>query len=536
MYKLYKGKTPSFLMIFVTALVLIVIGMVTPGCGAQKPEEGTSFEPSQILVWAQGHDATFLDPGYGYTGEDIDAIYQMFETLVKYEFTDQGIVYHPLLATAWSPSEDGKEWTFKLREGVLFHDGTPFNADAVVFSFKRLIDPNHPYYMEDRWSYFVDLMGDFFEDVIAEDEFTVKIILRRPFAPILTYFGYYSQSIVSPAAVQKYGEDFFKHPVGTGPFKLKEWLKDDRIVLVPFEDYWGEKPKIQEVVFRVVPEISTRLAELETGGAHIYSTPTPEQMGKIRGNPDLKIITQDTPVLSYVAINHSKPPLNNALVRRAIAHGVNWDKMVEVVWGELGERAVTALPKGVLGFHDGLKPYEYDPELAKALLRQAGISEGTKITMIAPNASRWSHPDPITGLEMVQADLKKIGLELEPRPMDMGAMSAAITAGDYGLSFEGWMDVPEPNNFLNTMAVAYGEAGWFYQIPELSELAVQAASTYDEDNRVSIYRRMQEIMHEQVTLIPVAYGRSAFALDADLEGVVVSADGYIPLSQVYFKR
>jgi peptide/nickel transport system substrate-binding protein len=527
-------------------LVMSVVVALAAGCGGQtqspppEEDEETAEEPAGgpkaggTVVWAHGHDAAYIDPGYAYTGEDIDPTVLIFETLLNYEFApDGGVTYSPNLATEWSQSGDGLEWTFNLRDGVKFHDGTDFNADAVVFSFKRLYDETHPYFIEGRWSYFDDLLGDVLEDVIAEDEHTVKIVLKRPFAPLLTYLGYYSESVVSPAAVEKYGEDFFKNPVGTGPFKLEEWRKDDRIVLVPFEGYWGDKPYLERVILRVVPEVSTRLAEMETGGVHIFQSPPSEQIPRIKANPQLEVGSFPAAQLAYVAINNDT--VTDVRLRQAIAHAVDWDKIVEVIWGELGYRASSILPGGVLGSHPGLKPYEFDQEKAKDLLAQAGIPQGYQLTMIAPNAPRWSHPDPITGLEMVQNDLKAVGIDVVAKPLEMGAWSAATTAGEYDLAWAGWMDVPDPNNFLHTLLVVYGGTRWRYQNEEVTDLAIKGASTYDNSERASYYKQLQEIVYSEVPAIPVAYGNAVYAHVANLKGFNVGADGILRLHRAYLE-
>lgn len=515
------------------ALVMLCAG----GCQRQQ-QPGPAQVPlgpqkGGLVVWAESTDASFLDPGYAYMAEEIDPIVHMFETLIRYRLTPQRLEYLPALATEWTSAAEGKEWTFKLREGVVFHDGSPFNAEAVVFSFKRLLDESHPFYMADRWSYLVDLLGEVVADVVAVDARTVMFSLRRPYAPFLTYLAYYPASIVSPAGVQKYGADFFKHPVGTGPYLLEEWKQGEFMSLVRFDRYWGDQGYLDKILFKVVPEASTRLAEMKAGNIHVWTNPPREHMEALKQDQHVTLQVSDAPSVSYCAINHARKPLDDERVRHAIACGVNWHQIVDIIWGETGQVASSILPPSVAGFHPKLEPYPYDPERARQLLRQAGVKEGTRLDMIIANAPRWSCPDPVTLLGMVQDDLKKLGLDLQARPLDTGALNAAIEAGDYALLFEGWADVPDPNNFLNALCISYGMDGWNYEDADLRELAARGAQTYDLTARSEAYRRMQEIIHDRCIVIPVVYGKTIYALDNKLKGTSLLADGTLLLTQAY---
>ena len=524
--------------IVVLGLVLLVL---VSGCarGGQTPAAGTPAPapagPKQggIAVWARATDPSTLDSAYAFSSEDIAPVNHIFETLVK--LGDAPGKIDPLLATEWTESPDGTRWTFKLRQGVKFHDGTPFNAQAVVESLKRLYDKTNPYYQAKKYTYFTDLLGSVVTDVVPVSDYEVQIVLKHRFAPFLTYMAYYSQAIISPTALKQYGADFFKNPVGTGPFKFKEWAKGDKIVLVRNDQYWGKPAALDSIVLRVIPDATTRLFEMEQGNLHVFESPAKDQLARIRSNASLQMVTQTSASLLYVAFNHKKAPLDNVLVRKAIAHGVDWQRIVDTVWGESGKRANTALPEGVLGHDAGLAAYNYDPELAKSLLEQAGV-QNLEIEMVAPSQARWSMPDPMTSLEMVQSDLAKIGIKLIPKPIDQAAVSAALSSGNYGLAWMGWKDTPDPNNFLNALGVVYAKKRWFYDSKPMADLAEQGIQAATPQERAGVYQKMQKILYDDYALIPVAFGRDTVVTTKKLQGVYVGQDGSTRLLNAYFTQ
>ena len=224
---------------------------------------------SKTLSFAVSLDIDHLTPGNTSVSQVVDNI---FEGLVEYKAGTTSI--QPCLATSWEISADGKEITFHLRKGVKFHDGTDFNADAVIFSFARQYDPNHPYHQQGKWFMWGYMLSDI---KVAKkiDDHTVKLVLKRPNVSILTSLALYQVSIVSPTNAEKYKEDIFKHPCGTGPFKFVEWVKDDHITLEANEDYWRERASLDKLIFKFIPDPSARLMALEVGEVQGMEFPNP---------------------------------------------------------------------------------------------------------------------------------------------------------------------------------------------------------------------------------------------------------------------
>jgi len=241
---------------------------------------------SDTLVFAISLDVDHLDPGYTVVNQVVDNI---FEGLVKYKPGTTSI--EPCLATSWEISADGKEITFHLRKGVKFHDGTDFNADAVIFSFARQYDPDHPYHQYGKWYMWRYMFSDI-EVVKRIDDYTVKLVLKRPNVSILTSLALWQVSIVSPTNAEKYKEDIFKDPSGTGPFKFVEWVKDDHITLEANENYWQGRASLDKLIFKVIPDPSARLMALEVGEVQGIEHPNPADFDRIKANKDLALMNQ----------------------------------------------------------------------------------------------------------------------------------------------------------------------------------------------------------------------------------------------------
>ena len=309
-----------------------------------------SQQTGRTLVFGRGGDSVGLDPALETDGESFKVCDNIYETLVTFvpERTDLA----PGLATSWQASEDGLTWTFHLREGVVFHDGMPFNADAVVFSLARQFKADHPFHkVEGAYQYWSSMsMSEIVRDVRKIDDVTVGIDLKRPNAPFLSNLAMNFCAIVSPSAVEKWGADFARHPVGTGPFRFVNWIKDDRIVLDRNPDYWGSAPKIERLIFRSIPENSVRLIALTQGSIDGMDNLVPDFLPTIESHDHLALLSQPGMNVGYLAMNMDKEPFQKLNVRRAINHAIDKQALIDNLYQGLAIPAVNPIPPTIWSY------------------------------------------------------------------------------------------------------------------------------------------------------------------------------------------
>ncbi|HZG68117.1 MAG TPA: ABC transporter substrate-binding protein, partial [Herpetosiphonaceae bacterium] len=355
--------------------------------------------PDYLVFGGSGEPDT-LDSMNTTAGTALVVSQQMLERLAG--FTPGGFDIVPGLATEWSANEDSTEWTFKLRENVQFHDGTPFNAEAVVFNFTRLADPNFEFGFRavnegdpgNTFPIFPDIFGGFigdpntlWEGIEAVDENTVKINLTKP-VPILpsllaaSYFG-----ISSPEAVKKGGLQYGSPEVGvvgTGPFIFEEWRAGESVSAKRNEDYWGEKAKMPGVAFRFIADQAQRQAELENGSIDFTINLSADARETIEANQDLKVVSPEPFNVAYLSLDMTAKPLDDVRVRQAIAYALNKQEILDGLYGGVGEVADDFLPDALAWARPTtLEPYAYDPEKAKALLAEAGYPDGFSTVTLA---------------------------------------------------------------------------------------------------------------------------------------------------------
>ncbi len=468
----------------------------------------------KTVIIARGTDAETLDTGYAWSEAEIDIMYHMFEGLVKY--ADDDLNVEPSLAESWEVSEDGRSWTFYLQEGVLFHDGTEFTAEAVEFSYKRLIDENHPFHGMGDFSSFEYMLGDVVDDIRAIDDYTVVISTKEPFAPFLQYMAFYSQYIVSPSAVREHGEDFFRNPVGTGPFRFSEWRRDEYVTISRFDAYWGELPKVDNIVWKVVPEDSIRLMELQAGEVHIIKNILPEQIETVMNDDSLELMQVTGANLFFASINHAKEPFDDVRVRRALNHAINFDRLVDSVYQGLGTRAVHPMPSTVFGYNHEISPYEFSPDRARQLLAEAGYPDGFDTEIHVFPEPRVYIGRPVDAAEIMRDDLRAVGIDARVVVNEWGTHFASMRDYQHSLGLIGWYDIPHPHNFLKIMLI--DSALTNYDASELLELADRALVTYDRDEQEGLYRRMQEIIHDDVLILNLAHSDYTAVTSPDVTG------------------
>ncbi len=351
-------------LIIMALALMLILGMTVNGIAQEK-----------VLVFGSSGDASRLDPADVTDGESIQRMDNIFEGLVEYEPGSTEI--KPCLAESWEISEDGTEMVFHLRKGVKFHDGTEFNADAVVFSFERQYNPEHPYHQYGEWPYWGYMFSDI-EKMEKIDDYTVKLTLKAPNASIMTSLAMFTVAIVSPANAEKYKEDAFKNPCGTGPFKFVEWVKDDHITLEANENYWRERPNIDKLIFRVIEDPSARLLALEVGEIHGMEYPNPADFERIEANPDLVLMSEPGMNIGYMAMNtgygyvdankngvkdDDEPlektpgyyePLTKKEVRKAINMAIDKEAIVRDIYMGTASKAKNGMPPFMIGYNPKL--------------------------------------------------------------------------------------------------------------------------------------------------------------------------------------
>ncbi|MBM7585469.1 peptide/nickel transport system substrate-binding protein [Bacillus pakistanensis] len=518
-----------------TYYLLLVAMLVLSACSggnqsSTESKDNLSEEEKYggTLIFGRGADSIGLDPINVTDGESIRVTHNIFETLFEY---DHNLELKPKLATDYKTSEDGLTWTFTLREGVKFHDGTDFNAKAVVFNFERWMDPNNPYHKGDFF-YYPFLYGGFkgdenhlIEHVKATDEYTLEIKLKRKTAPFLSYLAISMFGIASPAAIEKYGEKINEHPVGTGPFKFKEWKRNDTITLEKNPDYWMEgKPYLDQVIYQVIPENSSRLTALQSGEIDILDGLNPSDTRVVESTEGMGLLKRPSFNIGYMAFNMEKEPFDHPKVRKAINMAINKKEMVDAFYNGLAEVATSPLPPSLWGHHDGLKKYEYNVEEAKKLLAEAGFEDGYKTTLYTMSNPRPYLPEPMKIAESIQSDLSKIGIEAEIVTYEWATYLDKTSAGEHDMALFGWTGVmADPDNFLypnlsktNTAKPANNRA--FYKSDKFTQLITEARETLDQEKRMELYKEAQELFQEDAPWAMLAYTTTPLAQAKYVEG------------------
>lgn len=487
------------------------------------------------LVFAKAGDAVELDPADVTDGESVTVMNNIFEGLVRYKPGTTEI--EPWLATSWDVSSDGLSWTFHLRQGVKFHDGTPFNADAVVFSYERQRDPEHPFHKYGKWEYW----GWCFSEIAKTekvDDYTVKITLSRPFSPFISTMAMFTAYVVSPTNCEKWGDQWFAHPVGTGPFKFVEWVKGDHITLEKNQDYWGEKAKIDKLIFKVIPDASQRFLALQKGEVQGIEFPNPDDLSKIEQDPNLAILSQAGLNVGYLAMNVGEDtpgfqkPFGDVRVRQAINYAINKKAIVDQLYKGTAVVAKNPIPPTLWGYNDAIQDYEYNPTKAKELLKEAGYPNGFKTQLWAMPVSRPYMFDPQKIATAIQADLKAVGIDAEIVSYDWGTYLQKTENGEHPMALLGWTaDYADPDNFLYVLldsdSATIGSAGniAFYRNPEVHRLNIEAQKEPDQAKRAELYKQVQQIVHNDAPWVPLAHAKQILVFNKKVQGFVLYPTG-----------
>lgn len=517
------------------AVTLAVLGAACDadrlGLSRGRPE---SSRERYAVVVGRPSDAISLDPARPTDNESAEVITQIYETLVRYAPGTTDV--EGALAVRWHADASGTVWTFELRDGVRFHDGSRFDADAVVFSFERQRDPKHPFHTG-QFNYWENAFKNILR-VEKVDDLTVRIHIASRYAPFLANMTMFPVSIVSPRAVARWGEAFPEHPVGTGPFLVERWDRGERIVLGRFEGYWGDKPKLERLVFEVVPDARQRLVDLESGAIDLAVAILPEELQFVDLHPGLTLYRPPTNNVTYLAMNCLHPPFDDVRVRRAVNLAINKSPIVRLAYQGLAIPADSPLPPTQWGHLAGPGVSRYAPDEAKRLLAEAAadgkLALDQTYSLYVPATPRPYLPNPERVARVIQTNLAAVGLRTQVVLQPFEAHNADTQHGRHDLALAGWVgDNGDPDNYLfllfdkdNTVPGLASNIA-FYRDETVSRLLREAQATEDHRAREQLYAEVQRRLAADAPWAPLAHSQVAIAATDDLDGIVVNASGHV---------
>jgi peptide/nickel transport system substrate-binding protein len=509
------------------------------------------------FIYAGAADPTYLDPALVSDGESFRIARQIFDTLVQLK--PGTTVLQAGLAKSWRPSRDGKTWTFTLRRGVKFHDGTAFNSAAVCANFNRWYNWTGPFQDASASYYYRQIFGGFkknettgvskplYRSCRGVGRYAVRITLNRrsgPFVPSLVLPAFAMQS---PTAMARYGANqgelasgtfrptgtyAFQHPTGTGPFKFTSWTVGQRVVLDRNNAYWGKRAAIARIIVRPISNNTSRLQALQTGEINGYDLVAPQDMPTIRSNSRLRLIDRPPFNVAYVTINQSKPPMNNILVRRAVAHGLDRAGVVNSFYARRAVVAHEFMPSVIPGYDPGVRKYAFNPARSMQLLRQAGLTLPVKIDFYWPtNVSRPYMPSPNLNFAAFKASLERSGFEVravsEPWRPDYVKHVNEGTGGH--LNLIGWTgDYADADNFVGTFFQSnnpqFGLTGKGAHAT-IKKLLNQAEATVNPAKRVKLYKQINRLIADFVPAVPYAHSRPGVGVERRVTGYKASPVG-----------
>jgi dipeptide transport system substrate-binding protein len=466
------------------------------------------------------------------------------------EFKTGTTELQPGLAEKWDVSEDGKTYTFHLRQGVKwqttkdFKPTRTFNADDVVFSFERQLDKNNKYHgvSGGSYEYFEGMdMPKLIAKIEKVDDYTVRFTLTRPEAPFLADLGMDFASILS----KEYADNMLKagtpekldlNPVGTGPFVLQQYQKDSRILYKANPDFWGTKPKIDRLVFSITPDASVRYAKLQKGECQVMPYPNPADIASMKKDTKINLMEQPGLNVGYLSFNTEKKPLDNVKVRQALTMAVNKQAIIDAVYQGAGQAAKNLIPPTMWGYNNDVKDYAYDPAKAKELLKEAGMPDGFSIDLWAMPVQRPYNPNARRMAEMVQADWAKIGVKAKIVTFEWGEYLKRAKAGEHQTVMMGWTgDNGDPDNFFATLfSCAAAKDGsnysrWCYK--PFEDLIQPARAEADHNKRIELYKQAQVVMHDQAPALIIAHSTVYEPVSKKVSGYVVD-----PLGKHHFEN
>lgn len=493
---------------------------------------------AKTLVYCSEGSPEGFDPALYTSGTTFDASsHPIYNRLV--EFVTGTTQVEPGLAESWEVSEDGLEYTFRLRKGVKFHSNDVFtpsrdlNADDVIFSFERQWKQDNPYYTVSggTWEYFNGMsMPDLLKEIVKVDDYTVKFVLNRPEAPMIANLAMDFASIVSKEyadAMLAAGtpEMLNQKPVGTGPFQFVAYQKDAVIRYKANPDYWKGKAAIDDLVFAITPDASVRYQKLKAGECHVMPYPNPADVAAMKADPDITVLEQEGLNVGYLAYNTQQAPFDNPKVRKALNMAIDKQAIIDVVFQGSGQIAKNPIPPTMWSYNDEIQDDPYDPEAAKKMLEEAGVTDLSMKVWAMP-VQRPYNPNARRMAELIQEDMAKIGVGVEIVSYEWGEYLERSKAVDRdGAVLLGWTgDNGDPDNFLAVLLGCDGVGGsnraqWCNE--EFEALIQKAKVTSDVEERTRLYKEAQVVFKREAPWATIAHSVVFMPVRNEVQGYKV---------------
>lgn len=518
-----RTRGPGYRFLITLGIVLTCLTLFLSACGSSSPQSSQPKTGGNIGV-GLGSDVVTLDPLKSSALVDRQVMLNLYDTLVKVNAQNNMV---PDLATSWSYTTP-LQLMFTLRSGVQFTDGTPFNADAVVFNIQRILSTtSSPRYSE------ISSVAS----VVAPDATHVQFNLKRPFAPLLAALSDRSGMILSPTAVNKLGKNLANAPTnaGSGPFMFSEWVKGDHLTIKKNPHYWAKDsqgnalPYLNSVKYRPFTNGTVEYSNLETGAINVSDTVDPTDVSNAKSNPN--VVYKQIPGLSFngIMLNTKMAPLNNLAVRQAIEWGVNRQEIVSNVLKNVGVVAQSAIPPSSWAYDKNFAPYSYNVNKAKALLAQAG-SPQVSFTLLISSGS----PLLTQEAQFIQSELQPAGITVNIKQETFATVLSDTETFNFQAALLGWSGRPDPDgNMYSWFHTGGGNNSMQYSNPQVDTLLENARASSDQATRTTDYQKAEALIAQDASYVFINYGVAIQATTTNIKNYTVLPTTIMDFSSVY---